>query len=83
MADAPKKTRKAQGPRTIKPIYLLVRYTNEDGSVLALDPKRVTVEAVKDPTVLIEKLLGGGGMEGAAFVSFTPAGPERPAAQPA
>lgn len=79
MADAPKKARKAQGPRTVKPIYLLVRYTNEDGSVMPLEASRVEVEAIKDPTVLIAKLLGGGGMEGAAFVSFTPAAPERPA----
>jgi hypothetical protein len=85
MADAPKKARKAQGPRQNKPIYILVRYTDESGNIVPLERSRVQVEAVKDPTKLIEMLLGSGAdsMEGAAFVSFTPPTAERPAAQPA
>lgn len=82
MADAPKKTRKAQGPRTVKPIYILLRYRDEQGNIVPLDRTRVEVEAVKDPTKLVEMLLGGGAnsMEGAAFVSFTPSSDARPAA---
>jgi hypothetical protein len=77
MADAPKK-RKAQGPRIAKPIYILLGYTNEDGSVYPLDASRVNVTAVKDPVEVV-KMFASGEAAGRAFVSFTPAPAERPA----
>lgn len=79
MADAApaKKTRKAQGPRIAKPIYILLRYTNEDGSVFPLDQARVQITAVKDPVEVV-KMFQDGSATGAAFVSFTPAPADRP-----
>lgn len=78
MADAaPKKTRKPQGPRVAKPIYILVTYKDENGNTVPLAQERVSITAVKDPVEVI-KMFQNGGMNGAAFVSFTPAG-DRPA----
>lgn len=81
MADAPKKTRKAQGPRTAKPIYILVRAKDENGNPIALTPERVEVTAVKDPVEVVN-MFAKGGMEGVAFVQFTPAPASRPASAP-
>jgi hypothetical protein len=75
---APKK-RKAQGPRQVKPLHLLVRINDEQGNPIQFDKSQVSVEVVKDPQVLID-LLTGGGMEGATYVRFTPPADKAPAA---
>lgn len=71
-AEAPKKKRKAQGPRTVKPLHLLIRVQDENGEAIALNKENTSVEVVKDPATLLE-MLTGGDMQGAFYTKFTPA----------
>lgn len=53
-----KKTRKAQGPRTPKPIFALVSYTDSDGNTVRLDVENLNIEFTKDSAELVTKLTG-------------------------
>jgi hypothetical protein len=78
---APKKKRgaRAGAKRVVRPLHLLVRVTDTDGTILQFDKSQVSIEVVKDPQVLID-LLTGGTMEGATYVKFMPPVAETPAA---
>lgn len=54
-----KKRRKAQGPRQTKPIFLVLRYTDEQGNVVKLDKNRLTIEHTKDPAQVIDLVTSG------------------------
>lgn len=78
MADAKTETttegakkRKAQGPRQVKPLHMLISVRDANGEVLQLTQDQVSIEVVKDPAVLLTKLTTGG-MGGAVYVQFTP-----------
>jgi len=86
MADAqnsaaPKKARKAQGPRKVKPFYVVATITNEDGSTVLVDKSRLSVKLVQNPAELVPMLTGAN----AAPVSFVQevAAPVAPKAAPA
>lgn len=55
---APKK-RKAQGPRQTKPIFLVVRYIDEEGNPVKLDKARLSIEHTKDPAQVIDLVTNG------------------------
>lgn len=82
MADeAPKtrKPRKAQGPRVAKPFHLLIRATDAEGNTIQLHKDRISIEVVKDASVLLE-LMTEGNMDGAVYKKFTPPSEAKPAA---
>ena len=66
-ADAPKK-RRASGPRTQRPIFAVVRYTDQDGSTVQLEQSRLSIQIERDSGKLVEMLTGGGDFTGAAVV---------------
>lgn len=76
--EGPKKRRKPQGPRQVKPFHLLITARDADGNVIELTQDGVTIEVVKDPAVLLTKLTQGG-MEGAVYKQFTPPSAANPA----
>lgn len=84
MADAPKTRRKPQGPRTPKPIFAVVTYTNEDGTRLALDKSKLSIVLERDAAKLVD-LVTSEDMGGAAVVRVNlPATTQRkPAEAPA
>jgi hypothetical protein len=58
--EAPKKTRrKPQGPRQTKPVFLIVRYTDEDGTPVKLDKSRLSIENTKDAAQVVELVTSG------------------------
>jgi hypothetical protein len=57
--EAPKKKRKAQGPRQTKPVFLVLRYTDEQGNAAKLDKTRLSVEHTKDPAQVIDLVTSG------------------------
>lgn len=82
---APKKRRAPQGPRTPRPIFAIVTYTNEDGSLQSLEASRLSIGFERDSAKLLEALLpGGSGMTASAVVRVTlPAPTPRTKAAPA
>ncbi len=56
--EAPKKTRKAQGPRTPKPIFALVSYKDADGNAVRLDVENLDIQFTKDSAELVTLLTG-------------------------
>lgn len=87
MAEETKKRRKPQGPRTIRPVFAIVRYADGEGNMAPLDASRLNIEIERDSSKLLEALLpGGAGMSASAVVRVVlPAGPPRnkPEAAPA
>ncbi len=61
---APKKRTRKAGPRNVKPTFLLISYTDENGEPVALDAERLMVQGTKDPTELLKILTGPKGAEG-------------------
>lgn len=62
MAEAQEKTRKprkASGPRQEKPAFLVISYTNEDGSPVKLDANRLNIAMTKDATRLVSMFTSG------------------------
>lgn len=66
-ADAPKK-RRASGPRTQRPVFAVVRYTDADGATVQLEQSRLEIQIERDSAKLVEMLTGGGDFTGAAVV---------------
>lgn len=63
MADeaAPaKKTRKAQGPRTPKPIFAVVTYQDENGQQVALNKSNINIVLERDAAKLLDIVTGEG-----------------------
>lgn len=58
--EAPKKRRKPQGPRVNKPIFAVVRYTDEQGQEVRLDKARLEISLERDAGNLIELMENGG-----------------------
>lgn len=61
MADAatnPRKGRK-QGPRTPKPIFALVGYTDENGNAVALNKNGLSIKLVRDAAQIVDMLTSG------------------------
>lgn len=71
MADATatpaKKTRKAQGPRTPKPIFAVVTYEDENGNPVVLNKSNIKIVLERDAAKLLD-LVTGEGMGPAAVV---------------
>jgi hypothetical protein len=53
MADTPKK-RRSSGPRQARPVFAVVSYTNEDGSLVTLDKNRLNIRIERDAGKLLE-----------------------------
>ncbi len=77
MSDEAPKTRKRrapQGPRQAKPLYLLVSYTDTDGTPVPLEASRIKIVATKNAeevaTAVMEAATNGGAMP--AMVKWTP-----------
>lgn len=67
-----KKARKAQGPRTQKPVFGIIKLTDAQGNVVNISKQSgmtVEVQAIKDPTALVQYFTGGGDIN-AAVVEF-------------
>ena len=78
MADAPaKKKRAPQGPRTPKPVFAIVSYTDADGNSVQLDKSRLSIAFERDSTKLVDMLTGDGGIAASAIVRV-----QLPAPQP-
>jgi hypothetical protein len=65
-AAAPKK-RKAQGPRTPKPIFAVVTYEDENGNPVVLNKSNIKIVLERDAAKLLD-LVTGEGMGPAAVV---------------
>ena len=59
VAAPAKKRRKAQGPRQTKPIYLVVKYTDENGNQVKLNKANLSIEPTKDPSQVIDLVTEG------------------------
>lgn len=57
-----------KGPRTPKPVFAVVRYTDADGNTVSLDQSRLSIQIERDSAKLVEMLTGGGDFSGAAVV---------------
>lgn len=60
-ATGEKKKRKPQGPRTPKPIFAVVSYTDEQGNAVRLDKQRLQLKLERDSAKLVELLTSDGG----------------------
>jgi hypothetical protein len=60
MADAPAKKRRASGPRQSRPVFAVVSYTNEDGSLVTLDKNRLQIRIERDAGKLLDIVTGEG-----------------------
>jgi hypothetical protein len=79
-AEAPKKRRKAQGPRTAKPIFAVVTYQDESGNDVILAKTGLKIRLERDAATLLD-LVTGEGMGSAAVVRCElPASATKPAA---
>lgn len=67
-ASAAPKKRRASGPRTPKPVFAVVRYSDEQGAPVQLSGDRLTISIERDSAKLVEMLTGGGDFSGAAIV---------------
>lgn len=66
MADDKPKAKRVQGPRTQRPIFAIVSYTDADGAIVALEASRLSIAFERDSGKLLEALLPGGAGLGAA-----------------
>lgn len=62
------KKRRASGPRTPKPVFAVVRYSDADGASVQLDQSRLQIAIERDSAKLVEMLTGGSDFSGAAVV---------------
>lgn len=58
-AAAPKAKRKAQGPKQMKPVFLVITYKDEQGNAVKLDKSRLSVEPTKDASAVVEMVTSG------------------------
>lgn len=79
VAPARKPRKKAEGPRNVKPIYLVVRYRDEEGNQVKLDKARLSVETTKDPGKVID-LIESGDLATVVSVKVEPEARANPAA---
>lgn len=81
MAEAtPAKKKRVQGPRTMKPLFVIVRAYDENGTLLQFNaPMRVEVQIERNSDKLLEALIpGGSGLSASAVVrAELPQGPPR------
>lgn len=56
---APRARRKPQGPRVNKPIFAVVRYTDEQGNRVKLDKSNLTIELARDAALLVDLMESG------------------------
>lgn len=85
MADAPKKARKAQGPRTPKPIFAVVAYTDESGNEMKLDKSRLKIVLERDSAKIVDLITSDDGFGNVAVVrvDLPVAATRKPAEAPA
>jgi hypothetical protein len=81
-ASAPKKTRKAQGPRQQKPVFAVVSATDESGNPIALNKSGLSIRLERDAATLLDMLEGGMGNQVIVRVEL-PATATRAKAEPA
>ena len=85
-APAAAKKRRSSGPRTQRPIFAVVRYTDEGGATVQLEQSRLSIQIERDSAKLVEMLTGGGDFTGAAVVKVQlpqPTPRAKPEQQPA
>lgn len=58
-AETAKKRRKPQGPRQTKPLFLVIRYTDEEGNIVKLDKSRLQISHTKDAASVVELVTEG------------------------
>lgn len=71
MADTeqgPKKRRAPQGPRTPKPVFAIVTYTDDQGQTVQLDRSRLSIAFERDASAIVELLAGDGNLNASAIV---------------
>lgn len=57
-----------KGPRTPKPVFAVVRYTDAEGNQVQLNQAGLSIQIERDSARLVEMLTGGGDFAGAAVV---------------
>lgn len=57
---APAKKRKAQGPRQAKPLFAVIKYTDDQGQAVVLDKSRLSISVERDAGKLLELVTGEG-----------------------
>lgn len=63
------KKRRASGPRTPRPVFGIVTYTDDQGQPVQLDKNRLSITIERDSARIVELLTGGdSGMANAAVV---------------
>jgi hypothetical protein len=81
--SAPKK-RRSSGPRQQRPVFALVRYTDENGNQTALNKDGLSIQIERDSGKIVEMLTSGDGTGGATVVRVElPQPTPRKAAEPA
>jgi hypothetical protein len=68
MADVVKKTRKSSGPRQQRPVFAVVRYTDENGTEQKLNSSGLTIQIERDSAKIVDFLTGGGDFGNASIV---------------
>lgn len=62
MADnpaTPAKKRRSSGPRTARPIFAIVTYTDDQGQAVQLDKARLSIRLERDSAAIVDALTGG------------------------
>lgn len=70
MADTPAtpKKRRSSGPRQQRPVFALVRYTDENGNQVSLNKDGLSITIERDSGKIVEMLTSGDGAGGATVV---------------
>jgi hypothetical protein len=79
--EAPAKRKRAPFTRTVKPVYAVVRYKNEDGTYAKLSKANLEITVEKDMDKIVEMVQEGDGNFVLAKIDLAPAKPAAPAAE--
>jgi hypothetical protein len=79
-ADTPKKRRKPQGPRQLKPMFAVVTYQDENGNEVALNKGGIRIRLERDAAKLLEMVTSEGVGSAAVVRVELPAAAPKPAA---
>jgi hypothetical protein len=79
-AATPAKKKRAQSPRTQRPLFAVVRYTDENGVEVRLDKSRLSIQVERDAAKLLELVTSGDGAGNATVMQLQLPEPQRRAA---